>query len=159
MDIEILQQTKQLFALWTTKQQTGSLRITMQQITWTTTSNEEVNLLPLLQPPLIVHQSEVLPNKARKKLKTYFELGKRMQDEPNENFLQYTVAVKRTAQRVYEFYTFVGEDQMGSNRKITPSFLYKLLTSKFDNLKFNTLAESMSFGGPQAEEENDLLPF
>jgi hypothetical protein len=159
MDIEILQQTKRLFALFTEKQQSGSLIISMQQITWTTTSGEEINLQPILQPPLVANQSEVLPNKARKRLKTCFELGKRMQNEPNENFLQYSVAIKRTAQRVYEFYSFVGEDQMGTNRQITPSLLYKLSTSKFEDLKFTTLAETMTFGGPQAEEGDDLLPF
>jgi hypothetical protein len=33
MDIEILQQMKQLFALWMEKQQSGFLTISLQQIT------------------------------------------------------------------------------------------------------------------------------
>ena len=158
MDIEILQQTKQLFALWMEKQQSGSLTISLQQITWTTTNGEEINLKPLLQPPLVVNQMEIIPSKAKKRYKTYFELGKRMNNESSENFHQYTPAIKRTAQRVYDFYTFVGEDQMGINRKITPSYLYKLSQSKFEDLKFETLAETLTFGGPQAEEGGDLLP-
>jgi hypothetical protein len=98
MDIEILQQTKQLFALWMEKQQSGSLTISLQQITWTTTDGEEINLKPLLQPPLVVNQMEIIPSKAKKQYKTYFELGKRLNNKPSENFHQYTPAIKRTAQ-------------------------------------------------------------
>ena len=76
MDIEILQQMKQLFALWMEKQQSGSLTISLQQITWTTTNSKEINLKPLLQPPLVVNQMEIIPSKAKKWYKTYFKLGK-----------------------------------------------------------------------------------
>src|SRR3954463_4671458 len=158
MDIEIFQQTKQLFALWMEKQQSGSLTISLQQITWTTLNGEEINLKPLLQPLLVAHQMEILPSKAKKRVQTYYELGKRITIETSENFHQYTPAIKQTAQRVYDFYSFVGEDQMGINRKITPSYLYKLSQSKFDDLKFKTLAETLTFRGLQAEEGGDLLP-
>ena len=157
MDIEILQQKKQLFALWMEKQQSGFLTISTQQITWTTNDGEEVNLKLLLQPPLVINQMEIIPSKAKKQYKIYFKLRKWINNEPSENFHQYTPAIKRTAQQVYDFYTFVGEDQMEINRKITPSYLYKLSQSKFDNLKFETLAETLTFGGPQAEEGGDLL--
>ena len=76
MDIEILQQTKQLLALWMEKQQSGSLTILLQQITWTTTNGKEINLKSLLQPPLVINQMEIIPSKAKKWYKTYFELGK-----------------------------------------------------------------------------------
>ena len=76
MDIEILQHTKQLLAFWMEKQQSGSLTISLQQITWTTTNGEEINLKSLLQPPLVVNQMEIIPSKAKKQYKTYFELGK-----------------------------------------------------------------------------------
>jgi hypothetical protein len=76
MDIEILQQTKQLFTLWMEKQQSGILTISRQQITWTTLDGEEVNLKLLLQPPLVVNQMEIIPSKAKKRHKAYFELGK-----------------------------------------------------------------------------------
>src|SRR4051812_4084910 len=98
MDIEILQQTKQLFALWMEKQQSSSLIISLQQITWTTINGKEVNLKPLLQPPLVVNQMEIIPSKAKKQYKIYFELGKQMNNEPSENFHQYTPVIKRTAQ-------------------------------------------------------------
>ena len=76
MDIKILQQMKQLLALWMEKQQSGSLTISLQQITWTIINGEEINLKPLLQPPLVVNQMEIIPSKAKKRYKTYFELGK-----------------------------------------------------------------------------------
>ena len=66
MDIKILQQMKQLLALWMEKQQSGSLTISLQQITWTIINGEEINLKPLLQPPLVVNQMEIIPSKVKK---------------------------------------------------------------------------------------------
>ena len=57
------------------KQQSSSLTISLQQITWTTTNGEEINLKSLLQPPLVVNQMEIIPSKAKKWYKTYCTLN------------------------------------------------------------------------------------
>ena len=50
MDLDILQLIQQLFIHWNDKQQLGTLRLSCQQLSWTNSDRQEIDLTILLQP-------------------------------------------------------------------------------------------------------------
>jgi len=156
MDLEILQQVQQLFIKWTNKQQTGMLLISTQQLVWMTPDGIEVDLTTLLQP---THNTSVnnspSVSKRDKRLQEYYDLGKSIQLQPDQP-VQQSRATIRTAQRVYDFYQFIGEQHLGKLHSITPSRLNWINNTQFETLKLDTLASHISFGGPQAGVGDDL---
>jgi hypothetical protein len=157
MDFEILQKLQQLFALWNDKQQSGVILLSKQQLVWMHTDGTEVDLTKLLQPvmprttPLISNDS-----KPSKRLQDCYQLGQQLRLEPDKPCDKST-NIKRTAQRVYDFYQYIGEQQLGQHPLITPSYLNRLTNTQFENLKIETLSNIITFRGLQAGEGDDLL--
>jgi hypothetical protein len=158
MDLDILQHIRQLFALWNNKQQHGTLQLSTQHLSWTNSDGQEVDLLVLLQPTTqtLPPLDDIPNNKNYKRLKLYFDLGKQLHLEPDKAH-EHSIAMQRTAQRVYDFYQLIGEQHIGRHATITPSFLYRLTNNRFEDYKLEILTNLVTFGGPQAGEGDDLL--
>jgi hypothetical protein len=156
MDLEILQQIQLLYTLWTNKQQTGTLLLSMPQLIWINSDGIEVDLTTLLQQtrttPLIEPSATT---KQEKQWLKYYDLGKQLYLNPDQTSTR-SKATRRTAQRVYNFYQFIGEQHLGKHSSITPSRLYRLTNDQFEDLKLEMLTRHITFGGPQAGEGDDL---
>lgn len=155
MDLEILQQLKRLLTLWNSKQQTGIIMLSNQQLLWINTDGTETDLTTLLQPITRTAPLNTIHTKQMKRLTECYNLGRQLDQNPDQHFNQ-SAAIRRTAQRVYDFYNFIGEQQLGRHPLITPSYLYRLTNTQFETLKCETLTNLITFGGPQAGVGDDL---
>lgn len=151
MDLEILQQLQQLYSLWQTKEQLGTLHMTLQQLHWTTPDQTTVDLKPIIEQPTKLVKLSL--DGLSQKTQVYFDLGKSLQTDKKTQ-KKYSKAKVKTAQRVYKFYTFIGEDQIGLHPTLTPSYLYRLSNTQFNALMLDKLA--FTFGGPQVGEVDNL---
>jgi hypothetical protein len=149
MDLSLLQPAQQLFLLWKTMQQKGTLTITRDHITWTNDTTT-TDLTPLFQ-------NSTIHTKKRKRddLSDYYQLGKRLKNDDGGRELQTLSSSKvKTARRTYELIEFIGEDNLEKLPHINPSQLTRLSNAAFEELKFSTFLST--FGGPQDGEGDDL---
>jgi hypothetical protein len=151
MDLTLLQPVQQLFLLWKTIQQTGTLTITCDRITWT--HNTTITDLT----PVLTNSTPLTKKRKRETLSDYYRIGRALiETNGDRKSLTLSSSKAKTARRAYELVELIGEDKISNLLHIRPSTLARLSNSKFEELKIEAFLSV--FGGPQTGEGDNLSP-